>query len=155
MLLVGFTAGIWVVNGVQWWRTRPTPGVSFSTTATSMSHASSPGIPPESGSYLRGLSVQLADLARDNPIIHDRTFEDCDLYGPAIVFFEGCMCTECRYDAASAEDLCIVISEPRNLIGVIMFSRCVLRRCRFKNVGMIATPHDFAQLAAIPTQRNK
>ena len=120
MVLVGGVGAIWAVNGIQWWRTASSPGVSFSPTATLQAPpAQSQTLPPQSGPYLRGLTIRLADLARDDTFIRDRTFEDCHLYGPAMLLLSGVgILAGCHFDA-TPEAICITISEARYLNVII------------------------------------
>jgi hypothetical protein len=139
-ILVGISGAIWAVNGVQWWRSAQvgiqmprmegqSPRLQLQTTG-----------PPELGSYLRGLSIRISDLAREDIVIRDRTFEDCYIYGPAILVPHGMgMFHECGFEGDTSS-LFITIAEERSVIGVIALENCIFRRCHFRKIGFIVTP---------------
>lgn len=95
------------------------------------------------GQTLRGLSIRIADLARDDFIIRGRTFEDCHIYGPACIAPLGTtFITGNSFDAPP--DAVFIGVEQDNISGAIGVEDCVFRRCTFKRIGIIG-PSDYIE----------
>jgi hypothetical protein len=98
--------------------------------------------------YLRGYSFRLVDLASSDHNIRNKTFEDCWIYGPAIMFAhdtdfrEDLFIVTTPYREATADDFFIVIPEDTFVSGAIFLDHCSFLRCRFVGVQMIG-PSDF------------
>lgn len=88
---------------------------------------------------IAGRTLRIYDVQRSNDVIvSDRVFEDCDILGPAIVgaIDEVTMLDECEWGVPSLDARVYWKASPgQQLVGIIGLQRCVLRRCRFFNVG--------------------
>jgi hypothetical protein len=143
MVLAGFTGAIWAVNGVQWWRTRP-EGIHVST----VTEISPPPIIPASGAYLSRLSLRMTDLVPDDHVIRDRIFEDCHLYGPAMmVHLGGNSFTHCEFYGRETA-IFLEVPEDTEVIGAIGVENCIFRRCHFHSIGFILPPQNLATFRA-------
>lgn len=107
------------------------------------------------GRYIVGQHFQFADIALDGSV-RNRTFEDCVIYGPAVLGLQGVgMMHECIFEQP-IDALLIRVNQPR-MRGVIPVEHCTFRRCTFRAIGFVGTPEiikgfeaDFArQTAAI------
>jgi len=103
-------------------------------------------------SRLVGLHIRIVDVAIDG-CIEDRTFEDCSIYGPAILIHEGYADhRNCDY-FAKVDDLHWLVKEEElqaagERLGAIHVKNCVFIRCRFHNVGFVGTPSSLAQFSS-------
>jgi hypothetical protein len=91
------------------------------------------------GSYIAGRTINLMDLLRPGapPIIENRTIEDCEIRGPAIVgFLEGNSLDTVGF-LGDADSVLVELPEPRHIIGAIGVRGCVFRRCHFVEIGII------------------
>ena len=97
------------------------------------------------GKHLQGETVRLHDLVGEKaPIIREKTFEDCDLLGPAMIWVSGTGAfISCGFDG-DPDSLFVEIPEQRPLMSVIQMHDCVFRTCRFNRVGIIGLPEDIA-----------
>lgn len=89
--------------------------------------------------YFARQRVYLADLVRDEfpPIIRDKTFEDCEIIGPAVVHLgPHTMIVETGFDGDLAS-LAYEVRGTRGAIGVIRLEDCVIRRCRMRGIGFM------------------
>lgn len=100
-------------------------------------------------SYLNGRVVRIADLVEEDggpPIVRNRTFEDCELRGPAIVVLLGTIITHsplCIDDATQpAGAFWDAPTLGSRLYGVVGFQDCVIRRCDLVRVGFAAPPGE-------------
>lgn len=99
--------------------------------------------PFPSGKYLHGETIRLCDfvVAGEKPIIEGKTFEECTLLGPAMVYLFGVSTVHnCSFDGGM-DSLFIEVEADRVVIGVIGLKDCVFRKCRFRGIGVIG-PSD-------------
>ena len=92
-------------------------------------------------SYLRGRSVYLLDLIPPGakPIIRDRTFEDCEVRGPAMIaLLGGGSISNSTFDG-DIDSVFVEVADKRIILGAIGLQSCVFRRCRFTQIGIIGT----------------
>jgi hypothetical protein len=101
--------------------------------------------------YLKNLAFRIADLVHEDIVIRNRTFEDCTLYGPAILCSVGTvLMTRCGFRAENPDDVFWELSEKQatgqaNLVGVIGVEDCVFRDCNFVAIGLAGPPETIAQ----------
>lgn len=89
------------------------------------------------------LSFRIGDMARDELIIRNRTFEDCTIYGPAVLLplGGGQILQDCSFLANAPEEMFLDIgTQPRTIIGAIGLEGCVFRRCRLVKIGFAGPP---------------
>lgn len=92
------------------------------------------------GSYLRNEKILICELASDKPVVKDKTFEDCELIGPAMIFLTGSTFMVNSSFEGSFEKTVLILREKRWLMGVVAFEDCIFKRCKFLKVGIIASP---------------
>lgn len=110
--------------------------------------------------YFENRTIYIADLAREiatpnwtNPVISRRTFDDCRIYGPAVLapmntgqiggkpFDDGCKFMDGK-DAAW-------VAGPEthhNFVGIVGLEDCTFLRCRFEQCGVLVPSHDYEAL---------
>lgn len=101
-------------------------------------------IPDLIPSVLQNKNVRLVDLAMQDPIVRNRTFEDCQIYGPAVLVPERCVFYQCHMDTAG--DAGFIKTTNERLWGVLRFEGCVFRRCSFYKIGFIGPPEAIDRL---------
>jgi hypothetical protein len=98
---------------------------------------------------ISGRVINLMDLISplEPAIISDRTIEDCEIRGPAMLWGlppSGMSMYDCRIE--SREDdidaVFVEIKTPRWLFGAIGLRGCVFRRCRFVGIGLLGNKQD-------------
>lgn len=92
------------------------------------------------GRYISGQTFSISDV-QHNGTITGRHFEDCDIYGPAILAIQGIgHVVGCRihapFDAAF-----ITVDQPM-LCGPIITLDCTFKDCRFYQIGFIGSKED-------------
>ncbi len=92
-------------------------------------------------SYIRGRVIYLMDLLAPSskPIISDRTIEDCEVRGPAMVAFLGNVTITNSGFEGEIDSLFVEIADKRMIFGAIGLLRCTFRRCQFKGIGILGT----------------
>ncbi len=99
--------------------------------------------------YLHGKHFRLTDLIRygSSHIIEDRTFEDCWIYGPAVVYPQGIVVIQNNaFQGIPSLDYAFwEISKGQHISGVIALKNCTFRRCTFVNVSFIGTRESLEQ----------
>jgi hypothetical protein len=107
------------------------------------SHVRRAATPEElQGAHISHRHFRIVDLAREEDLIRNRTFEDCTIYGPAVLFpignFGGFL--NCSFGVQSARELSWPLENTeRHYHGAIGLEGCVFRRCRFVRIGLAAT----------------
>ncbi|MEX0836014.1 MAG: hypothetical protein WD010_07980 [Nitriliruptor sp.] len=86
--------------------------------------------------------VRLADLTVNDDVIQGRTFENCQIIGPAVMAPLGSTSiTYCTWDGTSFEAFAWPVAPERHLIGAIGALECTFFKCRFVRVGLVV-PED-------------
>ena len=87
------------------------------------------------GKYIAGHTFNITDLAYRAKII-GRHFEDCDIYGPAVLAVAGIgHVADCTFSGSL--DSTFITVEQRVLLGPILLENCTFRKCRFHEIGFI------------------
>lgn len=83
-------------------------------------------------------SFRIVDLVDEgSDLIMGRTFEDCTIYGPAVLAPLNQLTFERNTFEATPDALFWVIAEDRNqLVGAIGLIDCTFRRCTFRGIGI-------------------
>lgn len=86
--------------------------------------------------FLKNRTLRLVDVSYGGQI-DGRTFEDCQLYGPAVIEMSGVTLIDCRQE--HDEELIFIELPPHQakVVGPILCTDCVFRRCYFRGVGVI------------------
>jgi len=98
--------------------------------------------------YIRGRIIQLMDLIAPGarPVISNRTIEDCEIRGPAMIgLLGGVNLDDNNFDGANIDELFVEVLENRIIIGAIGLKDCVFRRCRFIKIGIIGTKEQIKE----------
>jgi ABC-type multidrug transport system fused ATPase/permease subunit len=98
-------------------------------------------LPDNSASYFKDEAIHIPDLARNRTVIKNKTFEDCDIYGPAVLAVMGSTDFEdCEFaERANFDALVWPVSTNRaDHTGAIGAENCMFRRCNFLRVGLLA-----------------
>jgi hypothetical protein len=100
-----------------------------------------------SDSYIKGKLIYLMDLLSPGarPIISNRTIEDCEIRGPAmVILLDGVTIAESGFEG-DVDSLFVEVPEKRIIFGAIGLRNCVFRRCRFIAIGIIGTREQIEQ----------
>lgn len=92
--------------------------------------------------YIRGRIIQLMDVIAPGarPVISNRTIEDCEIRGPAMIcLLGGVTLDDNRFDGDNIDELFVEVVENRIIVGAIGLKDCVFRRCRFTKIGIIGS----------------
>jgi hypothetical protein len=82
-------------------------------------------------------SFRIVDLLGQNDYIVDRIFEDCTIYGPAVVVpLDHTVFDQCVLDAPPDALLWEVPEDRQFIVGAIGLIRCTLRRCHLRGLGI-------------------
>jgi hypothetical protein len=100
-------------------------------------------------SYFRGQDLWIADFARRSTVVSDKVFEDCQIFGPAVVAaFNSGTFVDCTW--AEGENPKSVLWEAtpdrEKFVGVIGLEDCLFRRCHFVRVGLLVKPEEYRTL---------
>ncbi|CAN5580104.1 hypothetical protein BH24ACT20_BH24ACT20_01110 [soil metagenome] len=100
----------------------------------------SSGQADSSSSYFKNQTLHIFDLARRRTIIKDKTFEDCEIHGPAVVAPIGNTdFVDCTFAEAVDRNSLVwsPTEEERNYVGSIGLENCIFRNCNFYRIGLL------------------
>lgn len=104
------------------------------------------------GNVLSGKTFRIVDLATDGGI-HGRTFEDCTIHGPAVLAPSNYAAFyDCEYTCPPERFYWVRDSEPSKKSieplpdGHLVVGKCIFRRCRFINIGVIGTADNVQRM---------
>ena len=90
-----------------------------------------------SATYVQGLPFRLVDIPRVRGIVDSRTFENCTIYGPAVIVIFGGSLTSCVFDTADGAPASLLWrASQTTVVGAIGLRNCTFRNCRFKGRGV-------------------
>lgn len=82
-------------------------------------------------------SFRLIDLVEEEPVIMGKTFEDCTIYGPAVLLPVERTIMEHNSFNGTSEGIFWEIPDDRNyIIGAVGLVDCTFRRCNFHGIGI-------------------
>jgi len=88
-------------------------------------------------SVITDRSFRIVDFALDSDIIDGKTFEDCTIYGPAIIMpLESTTLAHNTFEADPETLFWIVPEDKLRVIGAIGLVNCTFRRCVFRRIGV-------------------
>ncbi len=97
--------------------------------------------------YLSDKYIRLADLADAHEVIEGRVFNECWIYGPAVVFLQRYNTVgECEFDGSTEELLTVVQPNDKIAKGVITIRDSRFMKCHFVYVSFYATPSEIEML---------
>ncbi|MBI3750365.1 MAG: hypothetical protein HY263_01755 [Chloroflexi bacterium] len=96
--------------------------------------------------YFKGLHFRITDLAVREPILRDKVFEDCAIFGPAVLVLSEHVALGVTVMAERPSDMLFTLEPGRKVMGPIIVENCVFRRCRFVNIGLMADAEGIKQL---------
>lgn len=105
--------------------------------------------------HLKNTAFQIALFVPDGSEINGWTFEDCVVYGPAILdSTSGTYIEEPSWGTSDLEYFLKVIEEPAYLgAGAIHLRNCTFRRCLFVHIQLFATPEQAERIKLEAEQR--
>lgn len=90
-----------------------------------------------SGKYISGQSFKIADITYNGKVMN-RHFEDCDIYGPAVLCIDGFgHIVNIHFDAPK-EAICITTDQTL-FIGPIHVINCTFKNIRFYGIGLLGS----------------
>lgn len=90
--------------------------------------------------HYRSTSIRLPELAVVSDTLHDLTFENCTIHGPAVIVLQDSNLNHCTFEGTE-EGLLWDLGDRRFVIGAIGLINCTLVGCRLQGIG-IAVPPD-------------
>ncbi len=93
-------------------------------------------------------SFRIVDLVDNEDILEGRTFEDCTIYGPAILIPLNDNTFSHNTFEADPEALLWPIAEDRDrILGAIGLRRCTFLRCIFRRIGLAGKQEFMEQMS--------
>jgi hypothetical protein len=99
-------------------------------------------------SYIAHKHVRISDLAVNNKVV-ERTFEDCHIYGPAVLVLSGVgVVVDCAIEGPADTALLYPADSQKRVLGPIEIVNTSFKRCQFHGVGFTGPRPLLDKLAA-------
>jgi cell division protein FtsB len=97
---------------------------------------------------LQNMTIRICDLTREDFVIHDKTFENCHIYGPAIIACDNVIMTDSIITAAVPPDPNSFFIETTSqfCLGAVLFKDCTFKHCALDKIGIIGTHEQITNL---------
>ena len=154
----------WPITGVELWEKAPGTSIEFGPKMTRVQGLQISGsfmtgiggaaihvdLPPGiGGRAFRHVDVSLPELAGTESSVLDRmTFEDCRIFGPAILVPIGGTQLSKSNLGGPPEAILWALPDPKVVVGAVVAYACVFERCEFVNVGFGMQPDQIAATRA-------
>lgn len=94
--------------------------------------------------YVRRKTLRLCDLVSDRaPVLEDRYFDECKIYGPAVIMSAGITTiTQCEIFTAGTSPADAFWVTDRHLVGGIVVRNCTFKRCELYYLGFAGSRRD-------------
>lgn len=99
------------------------------------------------GRFIQDQSFPISMVAHDG-LIRGRTFDDCDIYGPAVIHISGAgvgQLVSCTISGSAQNSLVVTQALP---IGAIVTLDCNFMNCRFYKISFVGTKEQIAHFRA-------
>jgi hypothetical protein len=97
-------------------------------------------------SVLRNRDIRLADLTREDFTIRNKTFDNCHIYGPAIMCARDCIITGIIFERSLESSL--ITTTNKHISGAILLDNCVMKDCTLHRVSFIGTQEQISRIKA-------
>lgn len=94
---------------------------------------------------LRDRDIRLADLTREDFTIRNKTFDNCHIYGPAVIYpknliLMGKMSTGANYESG------FIATTNKTISGAVVLEGCVMKDCALYKISFIGSPEQIADI---------
>ena len=146
IITLALTACVWLIDGVitLWHRYGKGYGIKIMS-GEEIEKKDIKFSKPEqiTGHALNGHTIDMNDLTRKTNVIDGRTFENCHIYGPAMITFTNQIVSGAMFEVPNNDLDALLIDvgkgAGKRIPGVIGFHNCIIKNCTFHNIGIIAT----------------
>ncbi|MBN2128441.1 MAG: hypothetical protein JW741_03055 [Sedimentisphaerales bacterium] len=100
---------------------------------------------------LKDLSIRLADLTREDFVIRKKTFENCHIYGPAIILPKGTT-TILRATFEKSPDISFLETSNKKVWGAVTLYDCTIIDCALHKISIMGSAEQIARWKAAWSQ---
>jgi hypothetical protein len=103
--------------------------------------------PPDAliSSTLQNMNIRIGDLAREDFVIRKKVFDNCHIYGPAIIAIRDSTFTHNIFKEVVPSGALIETSN-EIISGAILLEDCVVRDCTLHKIGIIGSPETIKKI---------
>ena len=80
--------------------------------------------------------IRICEMAVTEDVIRDKSFENVQLIGPAVIAFQGCSLDHCTFEGNPEAMLWELPPERTYVLGAVLFENCRFLNCRFTRMGI-------------------
>ena len=97
-------------------------------------------------SILQNKNIRIGDLTREESVIRGKTFENCHIYGPAIIGLQDCILSSVNKFTEIDVNGVFIETTNKTVSGAIGFDACVIKNCVFHKISFIGSPKSIRGL---------
>jgi hypothetical protein len=98
---------------------------------------------------IRRRIFRLTDLVGDSDILDGRTFEECIIYGPAVVVpLDDVEISGSSFEGDANSMFWEIPESRQQVVGAIGLRECAFRRCSFRKIGLAGSAAAIAHFRA-------
>ena len=100
-------------------------------------------------SNLQNLSFRIVDLARDDFIVRNKTFDNCHIYGPASIRLKDSVLIDSTVEGEShIIESHFIVTTNRYAYGPVLLQDCVIKNCTFHKISFLGSEAQIAKFKA-------
>ena len=91
--------------------------------------------------------VKLTEFVGVTPRLRRQVFEDCDIFGPAVLWLSRAWLVDCTI-VDDGQAIFLPCEDEQAPAGTIAVEECLFRRCRFQQIGIAGSAEELRQFRA-------
>lgn len=151
MGIVAAAMSLFLWNQITWRRDQKLR-MKHSTVAEQTTNAQVVARPLDhAATYFSQKRVRLVDVIGESQVVRSRTFEDCEILGPAVLIGAALgfgVLTDISWFAPRKDMSTVFVELPDGQpfpVGAILLDSCVFRRCRFHGISVVGAKAQIAE----------
>jgi hypothetical protein len=94
---------------------------------------------------LQNMNIRISDLTREEFTIRNKVFDNCHIYGPAIIALTNSTITKSIFEEVVPSGALIETSN-KIISGAILLENCIVRNCTLHKIGIIGAPEAIKKI---------
>lgn len=93
--------------------------------------------------YFKDKDIPLGEFGLINPLLANKTFENCRIHGIVVMYISNTTITHCDF---YGDDANFIVTSNQKIGGVLNVKRCTFINCTFKNVSFIGSADEILKI---------
>lgn len=92
----------------------------------------------------RDTTVSVCELLAKHKVLRGLSFLDCQINGPAILYFQNCIVTDIT-TKYGPDHVLWELKPGRRLVGAVVADACTFENCMFHGIGIAGSPRQIKE----------